>query len=165
MFKFSIRKKKEPVNKIDHERIVNTIVNKSIYLQDRWAVFMQHVFEKLSNRSKKFAFILFCLLAFWFSIYVIIESLRGPMNKSVSVTSFQLPKHITQTSEGKTRSPVILSESDYRKIVRIRFYMDSLLKSQKGKMTSDSIIRSRPGLMDSILQLEKLYHLQLINTK
>lgn len=163
MFRFFKRKKKEEVNNIGQERIANAIVCKSIKLQERWAVFMQHVFEKLSNRSKKLAIILFSLLAFGLSMYVIIESLTQQMNKTVSLTNIQLPKHITQAGEGKIYSLSTVSEEDYRKIVRFRFYMDSLVKSEKGKITSDSIIRSRPGLMDSIVQLEKLYHLQLTN--
>jgi hypothetical protein len=38
--------------------------------------------------------------------------------------------------------------------------MESLSRSAKGRLEFDSIIKARPGLMDSIKEIEQLYYLQ-----
>jgi hypothetical protein len=55
---------------------------------------------------------------------------------------------------------MIVSKADYQGIIRFRGYMDSLTRSPAGKAAYDSIIFSRPGLLDSIRILEKIYQSQ-----
>jgi len=55
---------------------------------------------------------------------------------------------------------MIVSKKDYQGIIRFRGYMDSLTRSPAGKAAYDSIILSRPGLLDSIRILEKIYQSQ-----
>lgn len=141
------------------EKLANTIVTKSLQLQERWAAFMQRKTEQLSDRSKKYTIVLFCLLAGGYSLYTIGESLSINKKKSIAITSIKTPNHITQKGGEINDGTITISEHEFNKIQTFKSYMDSLGKSVTGRKIADSILLNRPGLMDSIIQLERLYHL------
>jgi hypothetical protein len=160
MFKLFKRKSKEPKPNPAQERIAGTIVRKVIELQERGALFMQRKTEKLSARAKKYGIIFFCLLSGGYSLYIMMESFTTKRQKILAVTNIKPSEYATQTGDGKLYSAPIISDIEYQKIVQFRRYMDSLSVSKTGKTIADSILLARPGLMDSVLQLEKLYQLQ-----
>ena len=165
MFGFFIRKRKEPVTNTAIEKIANTIVTKSIRIQERWAAFMQGLTEKLSTRSKKWSIILFCLLAGGYSLYTIIESFSAKKKKPFVLTNIKTPKYFTHSSEEDIQAIITIPEREYQKIIQFRKYMDSLSGTKTGKKIADSILLKRPGLTDSIIQIEQLYHLQQSSKK
>jgi hypothetical protein len=56
------------------------------------------------------------------------------------------------------RVPVVNSEKELLAIRAFEHWMDSLSKDGAGRRTYDSIIRQRPGLMDSARQAEAFYN-------
>ena len=141
------------------EKVVQMIVYTCIRTQDRLASAMQKESEHLSATGKKLALIMFCLIGVCSSIYLITVNIFYKKNSSdLLITSIPLPKHVFENDEN--RNHVIISETEFKKIENFKNYMDSLSKSTSGQNIKDSILKSRPLLMDSVLQLEKLYQLQ-----
>ncbi len=147
------------------EKLANTIVIKSLQLQERWAAFMQRKTEQLSDRSKKYIIVLFCLLAGGYSLYTIGESSTINKKKSIAITNIKTPNHITQTGDGMNNNIITINEIDFNKIQTFKSYMDSLGKSVTGRKIADSILLKRPGLLDSIVKLERIYLLQQLPKK
>lgn len=165
MFGLFKTNKRELVKNPMQEKLATTIVTKSIQLQERWAAFMQRKTEQLSNPSKKYSIILFCLLAGGYSLYTIGDSLTAKKKKTPAITKIKTLKHVKQTGDGINYNSIVISEHEFNKIQIFKSYMDSLGKSATGSKISDSILQTRPGLLDSIIQLERLYHSQQSSKK
>ena len=129
-------------------------------MQNRFASFMNGKINNLSSRSKQIGLVLFCLLFGGFSIYAFVGAFRntGNSGKAIKPDQVAVPKYYDRTaSENKEPS---VSENDIIRINRFSKYMDSLSHSVKGKAVYDSILKARPGLMDSIQVLEEIYYSQ-----
>lgn len=142
------------------ERLANHIVSVCIRFQQRWADFMQRHTERLSRNGKLIILSLFCLTAGSLSIYLIANSVVKREASSFTVTHLKTPPLAGKSGDENTKASVIVSKAEYGKIQRFRFYMDSLARSPSGKKVYDSILIQRPGLMDSIFLIEKIYQSQ-----
>lgn len=143
------------------ERVANNIVSVCIRLQQRWADFMQRHTERFSRNGKLIILSLFCVTAGSLSVYLIWSSVTSHKASSFTVIHFKKPPYAVKSGDENTKALVIVSEAEYEKIQRFRFYMDSLARSPSGKELYDSILSQRPGLMDSILLIENIYQSQI----
>lgn len=141
------------------ERTANRIVSACILFQKKWADRMQCYTESLSGNGKLIMFSLICLLGGSLSLYWIVSSItHQPV--SFTITQFKAVPFARKSGDENTKAVIIVTKADYKKMQHFRYYMDSLFGSASGKKTYDSILQQRPGLMDSIVLLENIYHLQ-----
>ena len=122
------------------DKIANLIVRKAIFLQTRWANFMQRKSERLSVKSKKYCLFFFSILTGTYSCFIIVQSFTGHTKKAFTITSIHLPKTIHEENK-----PPPVSEREYLQIEHYKKYMDSCG------------LAIRPGLADSIKQIENIY--------
>lgn len=141
------------------DRVAIRIVHKCIRMQLRWARYMGRKTEGLSLRWLKVYCIAFCLVSISCSLYLVVKSLHGGDKKGLKVTAIKAPAHATRTSEKVPRFFTI-TKTEMARIERFKRFMDSLGGSETGRQIRAHLISSRPGLMDSIRFLEKLYQLQ-----
>jgi hypothetical protein len=160
MFHLFKRKKKIPEASPLQDKLVNGIVGKVTAFQFRWASFMQRSSERFSFRTKKYITVMIVLLASLYSLYIIASSILQQPKKGYSISTIHVPAYTTKTGEEKLSNNHLIPEKEYNKVIRFHQYMDSLNKTAKGKKIADSILQTRPGLMDSTRQLKKLYELQ-----
>jgi hypothetical protein len=142
------------------ERLANNIVSAGIRFQQRWADLMQHNTERLSRNGKLITLSLFCLITGSLSIYFIWSSVTSHKASSITVIHLKKPPYALKSGDENTKALVIVSKAEYEKIQCFRFYIDSLARSPSGKQLYDSILSSRPGLMDSIFLIENIYQSQ-----
>lgn len=142
------------------EKLVNGIVGKITSFQFRWAAMMQSITDRFSVRTKKFTTVMVALFASLYSLYIIASSILQKPKKEFPISKIHVPAYATKTGEEKLPVGNLIPEKEYNKIIRFHQYMDSLNQTAKGKIIADSIIKKRPGLMDSVLQLKKLFELQ-----
>lgn len=160
MFNLFKQKKKIPEASPLQDKMVNGIVGKVTTFQLRWASFMQRSSERFSVRAKKYATVIVVLLSSLYSLYIIASSIIQKPKKGYSISKIHVPAYATKTGEEKLSTSNLIPEKEYNKIIRFHQYIDSLNQTIKGKKIADSILQKRPGLMDSTLQLKKLYELQ-----
>jgi hypothetical protein len=122
------------------DKIAARIVSKTLRFQTRWANFMQNKSERLSIKTKKYFLIFFSILTVTYSCCIIIQSFTGKPKPDFSVTKIHLPATIHEENK-----PPPVSDKEYLQIERYKKYMDS------------SGLQIRPGLADSILQIENIY--------
>lgn len=162
MFRLFRKQKKKPITDehSSQQRIADYIVSKILRLQRRWAGYMQRWSETFSTRSKRVILVLFCLCTGGYSAYIAVSSIGGKSKSYFSVTPIRTPINITRTGDENTKSSKLISQRDYDNILLFQKYMDSLSHTRKGRKIADSIMMARPGLADTIHQLEQLYQLQ-----
>jgi len=114
-------------------------------------------------RSKKIVFSCLFVACAGYSIYLLLTAFTVQHGPAIVFKSIQAPKHITSTGEEHTKPVMIVSEREFKQIEAFKNYIDSLRKTASGNIIADSILLLRPGLMDSIEQLELLYHYQKQN--
>ena len=136
------------------DRIARQLVDRCLRLQARCARWMGQKVNSLPKRTKLAFFMLFAGMAGGYSIYRIAD---GILTGQASV----LPVAIAQ-ERPSVRNPRVMASSDSllataacQRIRRFRIRMDSLENSPTGKRIFDSITAARPGLMDSVLFIEK----------
>ncbi|MBF9252129.1 hypothetical protein I2I11_02375 [Pontibacter sp. 172403-2] len=160
---FFFRNKKSPSSLVPNDaqdRIAKSIVNHCLQWQRKWADWMQDRTERLSGKGKIIALLLFCLLVGGYSIYLITISFTSKQNYSLSVTSIKKPQYAGRSGEERIAASSAISKEDYLKVYHFKEYMDSLARSPTGKAVYDSILISRPGLMDSVRFIENSYQSQ-----
>lgn len=141
------------------DKVAKGIAGFLLSVQTKFASFMNARTNQLSVRAKRFWLVVFCLVFGGFSIHAFIGAFRSNENSSRSIKPAQVsvPKYYDQKEIDKDP---FATENDMVRIGQFKKYMDSLQGSVKGKAVHDSILKARPGLMDSIQLIEQLYYSQ-----
>jgi hypothetical protein len=137
------------------EKAAGWFVAKVLWLQNKWAMYMDRKINKLSVRSKKFGLMIFIGLSVLICVTILIETFTFP-SPTLKIRAI----HHSVVATGEIPVPTTIAERQYKKVIAFQKYMDSLNGSVPGHRIYDSIVRCRPGLLDSAKLLEKLYHSQ-----
>ena len=129
------------------------LVEKKRNVKEWWVRQMVKLAGRLSISQQKIVFIMLCLLCSAYSSFLIVEGFTVIKNtKAIPVNSISTPD---------SRKPIIKSDGDESdEIARMKhllFVMDSLKNTPSGKPQYDSIVRYRPGLLDTLKMLEEYY--------
>lgn len=157
---FKRRKTKQPVMHTVWQRWALAIDKR----QRKCASYLNHKAEKYSKRCKQICLALFCLFAGGSSTYIAIRAIENPSGK-LRIEKISVPKYaMERDSISAFQSMPVLTEKQYHNIQQFKKYMVSLELTKAGKIKHDSIMKTRPGLMDSIAFIEQVYR-QQIKTK
>lgn len=127
------------------------------WLQKAWAKWMSNKTKSISKRAVTIALVVFISLTSGYCIYLGVHAITGKSKgNAFTVTPIKRPRHLTESGTMEQTVPPV-SKQDYRRIQKFRLYMDSLARSPSGRNIYDSIIATRPGLMDSVRYIEKEY--------
>lgn len=128
--------------------------------QRQCAGYLNRKTEKYNKRSKQIVLAAFCLLFGSSSIYIIVRAIESPSGK-ITIEKMSFPKYATGSDTTSGFQPIpVLTEKQHQRIQRFKKYMDSLQTTKAGQIKYDSIIKARPGLMDSIDFIEQVYREQ-----
>lgn len=157
---FKRKKKEKQTGLSTSDKVAGKIAGAGLKIQSKFSETMNKLFAKLSPGSVKMFFVVFCLSAGGYSLYLIGNSLfhnytTGP---SIHIEPVTAPKHIDQSGDELLRPEQYVDEETYRNIIAFKIYMDSLRVNKA--VIYDSIMQARPGLMDSVLMLESIYNSQ-----
>ncbi len=111
------------------------------------ADYLNEKVNKLSATHKRLTLLVFGLIIVAICTSMIIRSMNDVGN-SISIEQITLPKDIYPNDEFR---------KEFKKILRIKTLLDSLKKSPKGITVYDSLMKARPGLIDSLHSLTGSY--------
>lgn len=141
----------------ERKNLLKEKVNKGYQrVQSGWVQWMLRRTVGISPNKMRWILASFVLVIGSYCAWLTYAGITGKTATFFSVTPIKTPSHATTTDSLVTAMPK-LSDNEYQRIRKFRGYMDSLAGSQTGKRRYDSIIRDRPGLMDSIHYIEKYY--------
>ncbi len=139
------------------DKIANQIAGTLTKIQDGFSTGMNKLFKKMGMRKLKLVLISFCFMMGGYSIFLIA---CGTLKNDKQTDTFII-SHLPTSKYFKRPNDIIIplgkyvNEETFRKIQLFKIYLDSL--KQKDIVLYDSILNSRPLLMDSILKLEEMY--------
>ena len=139
------------------DKVAKGIAGFFLSVQSGFADFMSSKTNRLSIKAKWFWLAVYCVAFSGFSIYVVIGT-SGGNKKVLEPSPVSFPKYYDQTGI-EIKEPHV-SEKVIQRINRFKKYMDRLHQSQEGKRVYDSILKTRPGIMDSIKAIEEIYYSQ-----
>ena len=130
--------------------------------QTKLAGFLNRKTEGLSTRGKKAFLFAVCLVLGGMSLYLMVKPFWHPMKPDASLKpkAISVPEHANKTGDENLYPHVLVTEEDMKEVRNFKRYMDSLKNSGKGRPLYDSILKARPGLMDTVGMLEEMYLLQ-----
>ncbi len=134
-------------------------ISKLIFkLQKSFATVLSNTAAKFPNSTIRWVVVLFTLGWVIVSTWYISLSFTGIKKQStIYISHFRRP--LTNNNINEKRPAIIaITEDEYNEMVQFHRYMDSLGKY--ANQVYDSILSARPGLMDSVLLLEKIYNQQ-----
>jgi hypothetical protein len=136
--------------------VAEKIANGILKAQRGFAAFLGKRTAGLSNRGKIVFLTGVCIVFGGLSLVSVIRVFT-PVGGTALAKPDQVavPKHFDKTGEASGNEVVIVSPGLYKRLQDFKMYMDSL--REKSKVKYDSIVRARPGLMDSVLFLEQIY--------
>ncbi len=123
-------------------------------VQNKWAGWMNKQVAKLSIKSQKVVFVLWGAIMFSACIYTIVNSLKDDPPKRNASGQMKLPR--VRLQQPASRS-IEVSDRMYQRLQAFKNKMDSLGNTHQGKVSRDSLLKIRPGLMDSIDMVERIY--------
>lgn len=126
----------------------------------KWASQMARKTQNMTRKKLLLLLLIFILSFGGYSGYLFATSLSGRHNNIIRMTSIKSPRRILQPEESARHPKPVVSKMLYKRVIHFQKYLDSLARSPSGKTRYDSILVCRPGLPDSIRQIEKLYRLQ-----
>lgn len=130
--------------------------------QRKWAAYMNAKVENVSPFRIKMFLVLFTL---FFSSVCVLLGVRSLSKTPGSATmqKIRVPSHVLlqdQYASGSNKGSATLSVNEVNRIRQFRKYLDSLLITPNGKPVYDSLLRQRPGLLDSLQAIEKIFENQ-----
>jgi hypothetical protein len=154
----SKRSQKQHKKNLQQDKIAESFVNKCIRLQEVASKFLQVKFEKLSINTKRFITLVFCLISVGSCVYLTIRNFGSSPENFHSITAIRALQTIGQKEV--VQPSIGIGKEQFKKIQQFRFYIDSLASDKSGKAILDSILKIRPGLIDSLTALETKHQLQ-----
>jgi len=124
-------------------------------VQERLASCMARWTASLSKRALQFVVFLFCLLFGGASLFTFLDVFRQNAPTLMKPATLTVPKNYKQS--GVVLTP-LLTPQDREHISRFKTYLDSLYRSEEGRAVYDSLLRERPGLLDSLRMIEDIFY-------
>lgn len=133
-----------------------------LQISSKWKVFkkkvatyLQKKSELLSEQTKRYILIFFCMLFGGSSVAIIIHS-ATTKEQPVLITKISKPLHSLQGGKNYLRIDSTITKEEYERVEQFKNYLYQLNDSLHYNKL-DSIIKARPLLLDSINLFEKMY--------
>jgi len=127
--------------------------------QHQWADKLQEKSERLSLTGKKLMLAVFLAVFTGWSAYIAWQSLsssgRHPALTVQPITISGSGKEALGTPPFTGHQGV--SDREFGAIQAFRHYLDSLGQSAPGRLWRESLLKARPGLLDSLRAIEQVY--------
>ncbi len=143
------RRKKDQATK--EFTLVTKMLSGILFVQKKWAAFMQRREGRWTTRQKKIYLGVFCTVSLASITYILVDTFTGS-SRPTGIVIEQSPMVFVPQQDFETR----LSSEDTINIKSFRKLIDSLSKSPEGTKTLNDYFQNRPGMLDSFLMLENL---------
>ncbi|MBB1285693.1 hypothetical protein HRH25_15015 [Flavisolibacter sp. BT320] len=161
--KFFVDEKQVKPKTSGSDKVANKIAAAFNRLQNSFAKRMNKTVDKMNTKRLKKAVVLFSIVFGGMSLYLVINAITRPAVPKLHVDQVNVPKHFNKAGDEETVGSVYVDEETFQNITAFKRYMDSLKTSERPQY--DSIIKTRPHLMDSVAILEQVYNLQKQNSE
>lgn len=144
---------------VGNDKVAKGIAGFILKLNSGFAKCMNECTAKLSSSTMKVALIVFLSFGTSLSFYFIVAAfVKEEPSKSIEFDRISMPRNFEQSGDERVQHGFLITKEEYKEMKRFVHYMDSLQKSKSA--IYDSITLNRPGMMDSVKELEQFYEQQ-----
>ena len=130
------------------ERIASIILK----VQEKWATGMRNITAGLSTRSMKVYVIMITLMMTSYAALLVYSAFSETSSQLPRIGNIHQPLMPTEKQEYENIKDTLM----LLRLKKFHRYLDSLGMSESGRKTRDSLLKQRPGLLDSLNQLEAI---------
>lgn len=124
----------------------------------RCAGWLDRKINPLPVTKKRWLLYVFCTLGALSSVWLLLSPFRAAGDSAIRIAPIHLP---VQQKDAKTaQAKALITAEQYHRIHAFKLYLDSLAKDSTGQQLYDSIVRTHPGIKDSLQKIEDYYQLQ-----
>lgn len=145
------------------DKAAQTLASLCSRMQRRFASCMSKTVSNMNTKRLKTTVILFAIVFGGISFCILVNAVTRREEVRLHVDQVNIPQHFSKAGDEETTGTDYVDEETARNIIAFRQYMDSLKKFKRPQY--DSIITTRPHLMDSVAMLEQVYNLQKQNSE
>jgi hypothetical protein len=129
-------------------------------VQRKGADYLQQKAGRLSIRTLRYGLVTFCLLSSVISVGVAVQGFQRSQTTALNITPIHSSSKRLQTGAETLKTDHPITQKEYLRILHFRNYLDSLRQTPGGSKVHFRLLYNRRGLLDSLRQVETLYHLQ-----
>ncbi|HEU5365454.1 MAG TPA: hypothetical protein VFU62_07975 [Hanamia sp.] len=157
LFSHKKNKKDEP----GKDKLATGIAKYIIKVQSAFARYMNALTKNMSVASMKWSLVIFLLIGCSLSICCITMAfLKKDKAPAIKINRIHTPQYFDKNGNASLQQNFLITKKEHQQMLAFLQYIDSLHYSKSGKQVYDSIMQCRPGLVDSVNELEKLYQQQ-----
>lgn len=150
-------KKQRKGNSEVKDKVAQSVATWLLRIQRGWARWMNRQSDRCNPKLRGAILIIFLVLMANISIHMILGSFKTKYKIIAETEAIRMP---TVNQSGQKRVTARLPDAALQRIQKFQLYLDSLSKTEGGKIELDRINRMRPGLRDSIKMVELIYKQQ-----
>jgi len=136
------------------DKAAGWMAKRIIKAREHWVSAMNRLMSKLSPKGQKVFWVAGTIVMVCYCSSLIAFSFKKGNVATFKMGSIQRP--LTAVT-AKSPFPADVSKKALLPIIRFQNYLDSLAGTPDGKRQRDSLLKLRPGLMDSLETVERLY--------
>jgi hypothetical protein len=125
----------------------------------RVAAYLQQQTKRCSVRTQHYMLFTGCLLSAAACTLVVVSSFQNN-SSGVKITPIHVSPVALKTGAEGLKSVNPITEKEYIQIIGFCRYLDSLRQTPRGRTVHFRLLYNRRGLLDSLRQVETLYHIQ-----
>lgn len=158
MFRIKRSNKLKQIETTPTDRMASVIAVTIKGMQEQFVKRMTALFQKIGTRMSKIVFVVVLTATGLYSLYLTGIALLQPNNhiQLFRPASIQQPQNIQQDESITAMALIALDTITTEKLRAFLLYFDSIKTNQPTRY--DSILQSRPGLIDSVRMLTQLYY-------
>ena len=135
-----------------HESSITPTVDHTLFvglekLKRNAADYMCIQSERLSTHQKRLVFVMACCIACGGCAAMIVHAVQGD-SKMSSIIPVRI--NVPPVLHSQIQAAPIVTDAQYKRLLKFKNSCDSLQRSEGGMILYEDMIRSRPGLMDSV---------------
>lgn len=129
------------------------------FVHHLWVAKMDTLTKGLSRKELVYCLIAFTVFSGSFFIYKIVQVFSEKAPISFKIPTVSKPSVIEKKNRELISIESSISKIELKRISSFRDYLDSLSNDTHGRSIYDSIQMKRPGLLDSMVFIEKYYNI------
>lgn len=139
------------------DKAAGWIANTILRIQRKFAEVLEKKSISWKAKQQWIFLYLVCLVFGGLSVVAIIKAFNKKASNILSKpAAIKTPRMIPD----ENRSTVMITDNEIRKVHIFKHTLDSLSKTDYGKIKVKNLLERRPGLMDSLEMVEQLYYSQ-----
>lgn len=149
MWKLFKRKKEKKENQWS---LATKAFKSLLFVQRRWATWMGKKSAHWTKKQTTVYLVLFCIAFSGISVLILVDTFNSKPRPS-PITVQSLPTIPMMPSQPEIR----ITDSDIAVIMQFNRYLDSLQTTPDGMRQYQELVRDRPGLVDSLLEVKEFF--------